>query len=213
VRSGGWGWRQSVPETGCHAPVCIELVGRRARHFLDQRSLVYCRSHCRFGLGRMILEIVMRQIKLSYAPLIERLPRCGRPIAPSPVALLLSMISDTRTASIALLSDAAERALRVAGPDGWIVTGGIPQVSQHLTDMLISHAPDRVLHNDSLDIHASKADLAEAARAGASKLRTRSVRAPLEASAQGRRVAGSSSFALTVHPAAGSRSQEKSYCP
>lgn len=70
-----------------------------------------------------------------------------------------------------MLSDAAERALRIAGPDGWIVTGGIPQVSLHLADMLAPHAPDRVLRNDSLDIHASKADLAEAARASASSLR------------------------------------------
>lgn len=70
-----------------------------------------------------------------------------------------------------MLSDAAERALRIAGADGWIVTGGIPQVSLHLADMLAPHAPDRVLHNDSLDIHALKADLAVAARAAASTLR------------------------------------------
>ncbi|HEY6090007.1 MAG TPA: hypothetical protein VD771_09475, partial [Gemmatimonadaceae bacterium] len=70
-----------------------------------------------------------------------------------------------------MLSDTAERALRVAGPDGWIITGGIPQVSRHLADSLVARAPDRVLRDDSLDIHASKADLADAARAGASKLR------------------------------------------
>ncbi len=70
-----------------------------------------------------------------------------------------------------MLSDAAERAILVAGDDGWIVTGGIPQVSLHLADMLAARAPDRVLHDDSLDIHASKADLAAAARAAASKLR------------------------------------------
>ena len=70
-----------------------------------------------------------------------------------------------------MLSEAAERTLRVAGPDGWIVTGGIPQVSLHLAGMLASRAPDRVMHDDSLDIHASRAELAAAARAGASKLR------------------------------------------
>lgn len=70
-----------------------------------------------------------------------------------------------------MLSDAAERALRVAGPDGWIVTGGIPQVSLHLADMLASRAPGRVLHDASLDIHASRAELAAAARDAASKLR------------------------------------------
>lgn len=70
-----------------------------------------------------------------------------------------------------MLSDAADRALRVAGNDGWLVTGGIPHVSLHLADMLASRAPDRVLHDDSLDIHASNADLTAAARAAASKLR------------------------------------------
>jgi hypothetical protein len=70
-----------------------------------------------------------------------------------------------------MLADAAERALHVADPDGWIVTGGIPQVSLHLAGMLASRAPDRVMHDDSLDIHASRAELAAAARAGASKLR------------------------------------------
>lgn len=70
-----------------------------------------------------------------------------------------------------MLSDAADSALRVAGPDGWIVTGGIPQVSLHLADMLASRATDRVLHDESVDIHASKAELAAAARAAASKLR------------------------------------------
>lgn len=70
-----------------------------------------------------------------------------------------------------MLSDAAERALRVAEPDGWIVTGGIPQVSLHLAGMLALRAPDRVMHDDSIDIHASKADLAAAARAAGSKLR------------------------------------------
>jgi hypothetical protein len=70
-----------------------------------------------------------------------------------------------------MLSDAAERALRIAGADGWIVTGGIPQVSRHLAAMLAQHAPGRVLRNDSLDIHASRADIAVAARIAASALR------------------------------------------
>jgi hypothetical protein len=70
-----------------------------------------------------------------------------------------------------MLSDAAERALRIAGADGWMVTGGIPQVSRHLAAMLAPHAPGRVLRNDSLDIHASRADIAVAARIAASTLR------------------------------------------
>lgn len=70
-----------------------------------------------------------------------------------------------------MLWEAAEATLRVASPDGWIVTGGIPMVGRHLADMLAARAPERVLHDDSLDIHASKADLATAARRAASTLR------------------------------------------
>jgi hypothetical protein len=70
-----------------------------------------------------------------------------------------------------MLADAAELAIRVAGTEGWIVTGGIPQVSRQLANRLSSLAPDRVLNVDSLDIHASEADLTEAARAAASTLR------------------------------------------
>jgi hypothetical protein len=69
-----------------------------------------------------------------------------------------------------MLREAAERVMEVAGPDGWIVTGGIPEVSEHLAQKLMPLAPDRVL-SVSLDVHASEAELAEAAQAGASTLR------------------------------------------
>jgi hypothetical protein len=69
-----------------------------------------------------------------------------------------------------MLREAAERVMEVAGPDGWIVTGGIPEVSEQLAQKLTPQAPDRVLAV-SLDIHASEADLVEAAQAGASALR------------------------------------------
>ena len=70
-----------------------------------------------------------------------------------------------------MLADAAERAMHVAGAEGWIVTGGIPKVGRQLAERLSSRARDRILNVESLDIHASKADLAEAARVGASTLR------------------------------------------
>lgn len=70
-----------------------------------------------------------------------------------------------------MLAQAADRLIRVAGGEGWIVTGGIPQVSRQLADKLSARVPDRVLNLDSLDIHASEADLVEVARAAASRLR------------------------------------------
>jgi len=70
-----------------------------------------------------------------------------------------------------MLADAAECALRVAGAEGWIVAGGIPKVGRQLAERLSSRARGRVLNVESLDIHASEADLAEAARVAASTLR------------------------------------------
>ncbi len=69
-----------------------------------------------------------------------------------------------------MLREAATTALKVAGPDGWILTGGIPEVSAHLAQKLTPQAADRVLAI-AIDIHASDADLADAAQAGASALR------------------------------------------
>jgi hypothetical protein len=70
-----------------------------------------------------------------------------------------------------MLADAAECAMRIAGSDGWIVTGGIPKVGRQVAELLSPRAPGRVLNVESLDIHASGADLTEAARAAASTLR------------------------------------------
>jgi hypothetical protein len=70
-----------------------------------------------------------------------------------------------------MLAEVAERAMHVAGADGWIVTGGIPKIGRQLAERLSPRAPGRVLNVESLDIHASEADLAEAARVGASTLR------------------------------------------
>ena len=69
-----------------------------------------------------------------------------------------------------MLAEAAEHVIRLAGPDGWLVTGGIPHVSGQLAERLASRAPERVLAV-SLDIHASDADLVAAAQAAASTLR------------------------------------------
>ncbi|MEX2154439.1 MAG: hypothetical protein WD825_13950 [Gemmatimonadaceae bacterium] len=70
-----------------------------------------------------------------------------------------------------MLAQATERALRVAGAEGWIVTGGIPRISGRLAGRLSARAPGRVLALDALDVHASEAQLVEAARASASTLR------------------------------------------
>ena len=70
-----------------------------------------------------------------------------------------------------MLSEVSRRAADLAGADGWILTGGIPQVSAHVARMIGQLTPGRVLQLASLDVHASAADIAAAAQRGASMLR------------------------------------------
>ena len=73
-----------------------------------------------------------------------------------------------------MLVDAVDRIGHLAGSDGWILLAGIHRVVTRLAEQLAPIAPDRVLALDSLDVHASDAEIAEAARAGASTLRVAS---------------------------------------
>lgn len=70
-----------------------------------------------------------------------------------------------------MIHDAVERIARFAGADAWILVAGIKTVRARLLAELSVAAPDRVLELESLDLHASGAQIAEAARAGASTLR------------------------------------------
>ena len=70
-----------------------------------------------------------------------------------------------------MLEQASARMLELAGSDGWIVLGGISRVAASLARVLESKASGRVLTLSGLDIHSSVADVAEAARSGASTLR------------------------------------------
>jgi hypothetical protein len=65
----------------------------------------------------------------------------------------------------------ADEAVKLAGADGWILTGGIPHASTDLAQLIAHVAPGRVSAIDSLDIHASDAEIAAAAERGASALR------------------------------------------
>jgi hypothetical protein len=73
-----------------------------------------------------------------------------------------------------MLRDVAVRVVRLAGPDGWMLSGGIPRIAEHLAALLARSAPGRVLRPDSLDIHASDAEVEAAAREAASALRNAS---------------------------------------
>jgi hypothetical protein len=69
-----------------------------------------------------------------------------------------------------MLADAVDRIGELAGQDGWILLGGIRRVVAALSQQLAPLAADRVLELGSLDVHASEAEIVEAARSGASEL-------------------------------------------
>lgn len=70
-----------------------------------------------------------------------------------------------------MIGEAAERVRRLAGDDSWILLGGIDRVAARFERLLEPHAAGRILRLGSLDVHASEAEITEAARAGASRLR------------------------------------------
>lgn len=70
-----------------------------------------------------------------------------------------------------MIAEAVDRISRLAGTDGWILVAGIKTVRARLLEQLTAVAPDRVFELESLDIHASDAEIAHAARAGALALR------------------------------------------
>jgi hypothetical protein len=70
-----------------------------------------------------------------------------------------------------MLADTAARVGVLADGDAWILLGGIKRVIARLDQELEPIAPHRVLALASLDIHASEAEIAEAARVGAAELR------------------------------------------
>jgi hypothetical protein len=70
-----------------------------------------------------------------------------------------------------MLKQVTDDALALAGSDGWVLTGGVPRASIELAQLISDSAPGRVLHLETLDVHASEAQIAKAAEVGASKLR------------------------------------------
>lgn len=72
-----------------------------------------------------------------------------------------------------MLRQAEAAVVRYAGRQGWVLVGGIPTVAARVTEALAEALPGRVQHIESLDVHASDAQIAAAAEAGASALRDR----------------------------------------
>jgi hypothetical protein len=75
-----------------------------------------------------------------------------------------------RAGTSRMVTELVDRVAALAGDDGWIVLGGIPRVVARAARPL-AECGARVLSLESLDVHASTAQIADAARRGASTLR------------------------------------------
>jgi hypothetical protein len=71
-----------------------------------------------------------------------------------------------------MIAEAVERVRELAGDEGWILLGGIKRVARIMAHRLEPVAPDRVAHV-ALDVHATDAQVVQAARSGGSALRDR----------------------------------------
>lgn len=80
---------------------------------------------------------------------------------------------DIREGTAHMLAEVAEKVAKRAGMDAWVVAGGIPNIALALLDQLPNELTGRTVHADGLDVHATKAGVADAAREYASRLRDR----------------------------------------
>jgi hypothetical protein len=70
-----------------------------------------------------------------------------------------------------MLARTSSMLVRYAGLDAGVVVGGTSEMASRLVESLVTALGKRVLHQETLHASASEADVAEAARAGASALR------------------------------------------
>lgn len=70
---------------------------------------------------------------------------------------------------IRMIAELADRVTALAGDDGWILLGGIPRVVAHAARAL-GPVASRVMTLESVDVHATPAQVAEAAKRGAAAL-------------------------------------------
>jgi release factor family 10 len=80
-----------------------------------------------------------------------------------------------------MIAEVARTAATLAGADGWIVAGGIRRVASQLTHALEDVAAKRVCQVQSLDVHATNAEIAAVAEQSASTLRDAAARRDVEA--------------------------------
>jgi hypothetical protein len=70
-----------------------------------------------------------------------------------------------------MLAEVVEHFTRLASADGWILVGGIQSIARQLFELLPPALRVRASRLDALDVHASPAEIADAARHGVSAIR------------------------------------------
>lgn len=78
---------------------------------------------------------------------------------------------ELREGTMHMLSEVVEKTTKLAADGAWIVVGGIPSVAAATLSRLPPELTSRAVQADRLDVHATKAEVAEVARQTASKLR------------------------------------------
>jgi hypothetical protein len=78
-----------------------------------------------------------------------------------------SLLAGTRR----MTRELVHHATSLAGTDGWVLVGGIPEVASHVTSIMARLTPERARVLEGLDVHASDSQIATATRQGASALR------------------------------------------
>jgi hypothetical protein len=140
-------------------PVIVAVV--------DHRSARLYRYN---GLMAEPVDVVQARTRASRPGHMSRPARVGfHPGTRGPTATDVSQrvaASETQR----LLGEVSARLARYAASNGWIVLGGIPEVAAALQASLPERMATRALRV-SLDVHATRAQIAEAARHGASELR------------------------------------------
>ena len=72
-----------------------------------------------------------------------------------------------------MIQESADRVLKIAGDDAFVVVGGIKRVGKQLVSALGTSFRDRALQLKSLDVHATLPEIAAAAKTGASEIRAK----------------------------------------
>jgi Bacterial archaeo-eukaryotic release factor family 10 len=165
-------------------PVIVAIVDRRTAHIYRYAGLV-----------AEPVETLRARVRSDDLPHMSRPSRPGfHPGTRGPTAADEAQ-REVNAATERMLSELVGRLSRYAAGDGWLLIGGIPGVVNATLSLLPSNLRPRA-SSIPLDVHATRAQVADAAREAASRMRStedlqRISQAVASAESDGRGTAGS----------------------